>query len=85
MDESVEVFRCTHEGLAQQVVEAILQPAGIFAVVHNRASSALPAPDSMSGGYFIAVPRDRAQEAAQLLRDAQLDGALSDEGDVAQI
>ena len=33
----------------------------------------------MPGGYFVAVPSERATEAAQALRDALTDGAIDGE------
>jgi hypothetical protein len=84
-EELTEVFRCGDEIAVQIAIDEILAPSGIPTLVHNRASHAFPAPASMPGGYFIAVPVARAAEAAALLREAQEDGALSDEGEVAQI
>ena len=49
---------------AQAAIDEVLEPLGIDAFVHDRVSHALPAPASMPGGYFIAVPLTRAAEAA---------------------
>jgi hypothetical protein len=78
-DELVEVFRAADEMAAQAAVEEVLQPMGIDAFVHDRVSHALPAPASMPGGYFVAVPIERAEEAAAALRDAVTDGAIDGE------
>ena len=83
-DDLVEVFRCTDRAVAQMAIDEILSPAGIPADIHNRTSSILPAPASMSGGFFVAVPRSRAAEAIDLLTEAQEGGALSDDGEVAE-
>ncbi len=78
-DEMVEVFRAPHQMAAQAAIDEVLEPLGIDAFVHDRMSHALPAPASMPGGYFVAVPLGRAQEAAAALRDAVTDGAIEGE------
>lgn len=83
-DELIEVFFTGDQMVAKTAIEEVLAPAGIDAFVHDRVSHALPAPASMPGGYFVAVPADRAVEAAQALRDALSDGALAD-GEVAEL
>jgi hypothetical protein len=83
-DELIEVFFTGDKMVAQTAIEEILAPAGIDAFVHDRMSHALPAPASMPGGYFVAVPAEQAMEAAQALRDALTDGALLD-GEVAEL
>jgi hypothetical protein len=78
-DELMEVFRAADEMAAQAAIDEVLEPLGIDGFVHNRVSHALPAPASMSGAYFVAVPVDRAEEAAAALRDAVTDGAIDGE------
>jgi hypothetical protein len=78
-DEMVEVFRAADEMAAQAAIEEVLQPMGIDGFVHDRVSHAVPAPASMVGGYFVAVPIERAEEAAAALRDAVTDGAIDGE------
>ncbi len=78
-DELVEVFRAGDHMAAQAAVDEVLQPMGIDAFVHDRMSHALPAPASMPGAYFIAVPIDRADEASDALREALSDGAIEGE------
>jgi hypothetical protein len=78
-DEMVEVFRAVDQMGAQAAIDEVLEPLGIDAFVHDRVSHALPAPASMPGGYFVAVPVGRAQEAAAALRDAVTDGAIEGE------
>jgi len=78
-DEMMEVFRAVDRMGAQAAIDVVLQPLGIDASVHDRMSHALPAPASMPGGYFIAVPVVRAAEAAAALRDAVTDGAIDGE------
>lgn len=78
-DDMVEVFRAVDQMGAQAAIDEVLGPLGIDGFVHDRMSHALPAPDSMPGGYFIAVPADRASEAVAALRDAITDGAIDGE------
>ncbi|MDB4968819.1 MAG: hypothetical protein JWN44_4508 [Myxococcales bacterium] len=78
-EELVEVFRTRDELAAQAAIDEVLQPMGIDAYVHNRVSHALPAPASMSGAYFIAVPSARVEEAAAALHEAVTDGAIDGE------
>jgi hypothetical protein len=81
-DQTIEVFRCTLEGVAQMAIDEVLTPLGIPADIHNRTSHALPAPASMAGGYFIAVPHPRAAEAIAALREALSGGVLPEDGEV---
>jgi hypothetical protein len=83
-DELVEVYRSTYRAVAQMAIDEVLSPAGIPADIHNRTSSSLPAPASMAGNFFIAVPRARAAEAIDLLTEAQEGGVLSDDGEVGE-
>jgi hypothetical protein len=75
-EELTEVFRCGDPMGAQAAIDEVLTPAGIPAMVHNRVSHALPAPASMPGTYFVAVPVAKAPHAIALLREAIEDGAL---------
>jgi hypothetical protein len=83
-DELIEVFRTRDEMVAQTAVEEVLADAGIDRFVHDRVSHMLPAPATLDGGYFIAVPVARAADAVQALREALEDGALAD-GEVADL
>jgi hypothetical protein len=83
-DDLAEVFQCTYDAVAQIAIDEVLRPAGIPATVHNRTSKALPAPASMMGDYYVAVPRSRAAEAITALNEAQEAGVLSDDGEVAE-
>ena len=84
-EEMIEVFRCTDRGVAQMAIDEVLQPAGIPAIVHNRTSSAFPAPASIAGAFFVAVPKEQANDAVAALNDAQEEGSLSDDGEVAEL
>ena len=77
------MFRAADEMAAQMAIDEVLEPLGIDGFVHNRVSHALPAPASMVGAYFMAVPIERATEAAAALRDALTDGAIDGEVTVA--
>ncbi|HEX6839839.1 MAG TPA: hypothetical protein VF334_24860 [Polyangia bacterium] len=78
-DDMVEVFRAADRMGAQAAIDEVLGPLGIEGWVHDRMSHALPAPASMPGGYFVAVPLARASEAVAALRDALTDGAIDGE------
>ena len=72
----VEVYRCSSELEFGRAVAEVLEPEGIDGYRRDRASHSLPAPDSETGGLFIAVPEADAARARQLLREALSDGAL---------
>ena len=78
-DDMVEVFRAVDRMGAQAAIDEVLEPLGIDAFVHDRNMHALPAPASMPGGWFVAVPADRVAEAIGALRDAITDGAIDGE------
>jgi argininosuccinate synthase len=83
-DELIEVFRTRDELAAQVAIDEVLAELGIEGFVHDRVSHMLPAPATLDGGYFVAVPAARAVEAARALREALEDGALAD-GEVADL
>ena len=61
----------------------MLKPEGIDCYLRDRVSHALPAPDSETGGYFVAVPVVHADSARGLLRLALTDQIIA--GDVLEI
>ncbi len=81
----VEVYRTDSDFVAQVAVEEVLRPAGIATFIHDRQSHAIPVPASLPGQVAIAVPSSQADRAAQLLREARLDGLLVDDGDVTDV
>jgi argininosuccinate synthase len=83
-DELVEVFRTRDALVAKVVIDEVLAELGIDGFVHDRVSHIIPAPATLDGGYFVAVPAARAVEAARALREALEDGAISD-GEVADL
>ncbi len=82
-EEMTEVFRSSDPAVIQFAVDEVLNQAEIPSEVHNRSSSVFPTPNATPGAIFIAVPKDLAGEACDLLRDAQFEGALSDNCDIA--
>ena len=76
----VEVFSTDVEIVAMMVQDEILQPAGIYAALHDRRSHSMPAPASMAGTLGIAVPERDAARAREVLRQAQTDQVLLDDG-----
>jgi hypothetical protein len=78
-----EVYRSVHVLEADRAIVEVLEPEGIPAFRRDRGSHALPAPDTSSGSYFIAVPEGQAAEARRLLAQALTDGVLdADSGEV---
>jgi hypothetical protein len=71
----IEVFTTGDRMTAQAAIDEILTPAGIDAVIHDRVSTMLPAPASMPGAYFVAVPETQIHAAAEALREA-MDGGI---------
>ncbi len=82
-EDLTEVFRAPDQLACQAAIDEVLVPNEIPALVHNRVSHAFPAPASLPGAYFVAVPAEQAQQAAALLREAQADGVLATEAEVA--
>jgi hypothetical protein len=83
-DALVEVFRTRDALVAKVVIDEVLAELGIDGFVHDRVSHIIPAPATLDGGYFVAVPAARAMEAARALREALEDGAIAD-GEVADL
>jgi hypothetical protein len=75
-EELTEVFRAADEMGCHAAIDEVLAPNDIPAMVHNRVSHAFPAPASLPGAYFVAVPVDKAPHAIALLKEAIEDGAL---------
>jgi len=65
----VEVHRADDQAEALRIVDTVLLPAGIQAVIHDRTDHALLAPASQPGGYFIAVPEADRDRAIDLIED----------------
>jgi hypothetical protein len=85
-DELEEVYRCNADMEANRAIVEVLEPESIAAFRRDRVSHALPAPDAEPGGYFIAVPKDQADEARRLLAEALDDEVLDpDEGEVIEV
>jgi hypothetical protein len=75
-EELVEVYRSSSELEVNRVLDELLGPEEIQGFVHNRTSSALPAPSSETGAYFIAVSRAQEAAARRVLERARDDGEL---------
>jgi hypothetical protein len=84
-EEMVEVYRCATEMEADRALVEVLEAEDIEGYRRDRVSHALPAPDSESGNYFIAVPIADAERARGLLQEALADEVLdADEGQVIE-
>lgn len=76
MEQYVEIYHTGSTPEALRVLDVILRPKGIAAVLHDRTSKALPAPASEPGVLSIAVPTEQRALAEKLLREAIQDGYL---------
>ena len=76
----VEVFTTDVEFVARMILDEILQPQGVLGVLHDRRSHSVPAPAAMAGTLGVAVQKPEAAKARQLLRQAQQDKVLLDDG-----
>ena len=59
----VEIYRTDSQTEATRIVEVVLCPQGVQAVLHDRTDHSFPTPASQPGNYFVAVlaaERDRA-------------------------
>jgi hypothetical protein len=75
----VEVFATRDPLAARAAIDEVLMPAGIDAVVHDRVSHMIPAPATLNGGYFVAVPAGQLAQAIEALRDALQVGTIAGE------
>jgi hypothetical protein len=80
--ELVEVFECDNDVVARLVIDEILGPQGVYAALHDRRSHSLPAPAAMAGVMAVAVPEHDAARARRMLRAAQQDKVLLDDGSI---
>ena len=78
----VEVFRTGNDFAAQVAAEEVLEAAGVPTNRHDRRSHSMPAPSSMAGEIGVAVPAEEGERARALLREAQRDGVLQDDGEI---
>jgi hypothetical protein len=74
----VEVYRTESTIVAQKIVDVILIPDGINAVVHDRSDRAFPG-IGQPGGWFVAVPGLQREEALRLIGEAMDNGFIDDE------
>jgi hypothetical protein len=72
-DDFVEIYETDSPTEAERIVDVVLRPEGIEAVLHDRMSHAFPAPSSEPGNIAVAVPNEQREQAQQLL-DEYLEG-----------
>lgn len=65
----VEIFHTGSTTEAMRILDVVLRPAGIDAVLRDRMDHALPAPASEPGTMSIAVPASQRSQAEQLIRE----------------
>jgi hypothetical protein len=79
-DDYVEVFQTDSTIAAQKVLDVLLVPEGIKAVLRDRKSENFPGA-GLPGSLFIAVHRDDLERATGILDEARENGFLEvDEG-----
>jgi hypothetical protein len=71
----VEVFRTDSPIAAQKVLDVILMPEGIRAVLHDREARMFPGAGK-PGGVFIAVASEDRDRAIALITEAEQNGFL---------
>jgi hypothetical protein len=74
-DDFIEVFATSDRAEADIVRDEVLAPNGVSAVIRDRSSHPFNT-SSMSGAFYVAVPREEAQSALDLLADARSIGVF---------
>ncbi|MFH0900042.1 MAG: hypothetical protein V2A73_05380, partial [Pseudomonadota bacterium] len=74
----VEIYRTDSPSEARELVDLVLVPQGIEAVVHDRVDHVFPTPSSHSGELVIAVPATQKDQAVALLAE-YLDAVAQEE------
>jgi hypothetical protein len=77
-DELREIYHTDSPIDALRIVDTLLRPAGVEAVIHDRMSHSFPAPSSEPGEVAIAVPAADQARAIEILAEAAADGMLDD-------
>jgi hypothetical protein len=72
-----EVYHTASTSEAQRILDVILLPAGIEAVLHDRKDHAFPAA-GQPGEVAIAVPMDQREKSVDLITEAIENGYLKD-------
>jgi hypothetical protein len=74
----VEIYHTTSTFAAQKILDVLLLPADINAIVRNRSDTPFPTSE-ISGGAYIAVARPHVDKAKALIEEAEEDGFLTGE------
>ncbi len=82
-DELREIYHTDSSIEALRIVDTLLRPAGVEAVIHDRTSHSFPAPSSEPGQVAIAVTAADQARAIEILGEAARDGMLDDSSIVA--
>jgi hypothetical protein len=72
-----EVYHTASTAEAQRILDVILRPADIEAVLHDRKDHAFPA-ESQPGEVAIAVPVEQREKSIDLITEAIENGYLKD-------
>jgi hypothetical protein len=76
--EFVEIFRTDSVVVAQELVDVLLIPEGIEALVHDRKDQAFPGV-GQPGSFYIAVPAEQRTKAVGLIDEARENGMIDAE------
>ncbi len=68
-DDFVEIYRTDSQTDAMRIVDLVLVPQGIEAVLHDRTDHAFPTPASQPGDFFVAVTANQEKRAIELIRE----------------
>jgi hypothetical protein len=74
-EDFVEVYRTESPIVAQKVLDVLLVPAGIHAVVHDRKETMFPGAGK-PGAVYIAVARGEHERAVEIIDEAHENGFL---------
>jgi len=76
--EYVEVYHTDSTIVAQKILDTLLVPEGVHAQVHDRKEGMFPG-QGLPGSNFIAVVKEHADMARELIAEAHENGFLDDD------
>ena len=76
--EYVEVYHTDSTIVAQKILDVLLLPEGLRALVHDRKEQMFPG-QGLPGGVFIAVAQEQEDAARELIAEAHENGFLDDD------
>ena len=76
--EYVEVYHTDSTIVAQKILDVLLLPEGVQALVHDRKEGMFPG-QGLPGAVYIAVLKEQEDAARELIGEAHENGFLEDE------